>query len=329
MLRWRLLIGLSIAVVISGLCWLDVAIYEYIATPESPGLPGVALFPLLLLLVAFGCREMLNLAHRNDVYPIQWVTYTGCFLIATSGWVSFIIQRLLPYNMGGLRTEEQVIQMAARQHLWQQLENLTPANWAFTMVAAALILVFLAEMWRFKKPGGVNIRIAYTVFCMVYIGLLITFMVMLRLSYGLLPLISFILVVKMGDVGAYAIGRLFGRNKMAPGLSPGKTVEGGLGALVFSCFFSWLFFAWIAPVFMGKTCFTTFNWSWVLYGITLGVLGMTGDLAESLLKRDAGTKDADTIMPGFGGVLDLLDSLLLAAPVGYAFWALQFVTLPK
>jgi len=116
---------------------------------------------------------------------------------------------------------------------------------------------------------------------------------------------------------------LMGRHKMTPVLSPGKTVEGAVGAIFFACLGAWLSWHFLLP-YMNTACTASgSSWAWILYGILLGIAGILGDLAESLLKRDAGRKDSSTWLPGFGGVLDVLDSLLFAAPVGWAFWMMQ------
>ena len=147
-----------------------------------------------------------------------------------------------------------------------------------------------------------------------------------RLVYGIGALLSWIIVVKMGDTGAYAVGRLIGRHKMAPSISPGKTIEGALGALVFACLGSWLTFRWIVPLFAAEGSPAPALWyGWLLFGVLVGGAGILGDLAESLLKRDVGVKDSSTWMPGFGGVLDILDSLLLSAPVAWFCWAFGLV----
>ncbi len=102
-------------------------------------------------------------------------------------------------------------------------------------------------------------------------------------------------VVKLGDTGAYTVGRLFGRHKMAPVLSPGKTWEGAAGGIVFAVLGSWLVFH-LMPQAMGFTLAQA-SWSWLLFGPVVGVAGIVGDLAESLFKRDMGRKDSSTWMP--------------------------------
>jgi phosphatidate cytidylyltransferase len=162
-------------------------------------------------------------------------------------------------------------------------------------------------------------------FAVVYVGLLLDFVVLLRLAYGVAALASLVIVVKMADTGAYAVGRLLGRHKMAPVLSPGKTWEGAVGALLLASAASWATFAWLVPAAAPDDLAPGMPGGWLVFGLLIGVMGMLGDLAESLLKRDAGLKDSSRWMPGFGGVLDLLDSILLAAPAAYACWALGVV----
>lgn len=129
-------------------------------------------------------------------------------------------------------------------------------------------------------------------------------------------LMYLIVVTKITDVGAYFVGKLWGKHKLAPFLSPKKTVEGA--AAGFCCAVG----ASIAMYAVSKTwlvdSFTLTFPQAVWMGMVIGVLGQIGDLAESLLKRDAFVKDSNRL-PGLGGVLDMLDSLLLTAPVVYFF----------
>jgi phosphatidate cytidylyltransferase len=184
---------------------------------------------------------------------------------------------------------------------------------------------FVGEMRRYEKPGGVMVNLALTVFALVYVGLLLSFMIQLRVlggsTLGMLALAGMIVVVKMGDIGAYAIGRLLGRHKMAPKLSPGKTIEGAIGGLVFSCLGAYFLFQYLMPR-LDATSSGGPPFAWLVFGVVVGAAGMIGDLAESLFKRDMGVKDSSAWMPGFGGVLDLIDSTLVAAPVAYLCWTL-------
>jgi phosphatidate cytidylyltransferase len=119
-----------------------------------------------------------------------------------------------------------------------------------------------------------------------------------------------IFVPKVCDIGAYFTGRLLGRHRMSPVLSPKKTWEGAAGGIIAGASVAIGIDQLWVPV-------TSYWWSAGCLGLALAVAGILGDLAESLIKRDAMRKDASQIMPGFGGVLDVIDSILFAAPVAY------------
>ena len=191
-------------------------------------------------------------------------------------------------------------------------------------IAAGVLIAFVGEMLRFKLPGGHLINLTGAVFAIVYVGLLGSFLVMLRIAYGVPALVSMIIVAKLCDVGAYTVGRLIGRHKMAPSLSPGKTIEGAVGGIAFAIFGAWLSVAVLFPLATGSPSQTTWV-GVVIYGLAVGLAGMLGDLAESLIKRDVMRKDSGTNVPGFGGFLDIYDSLLLAAPVAFGLWAFHVI----
>jgi len=157
------------------------------------------------------------------------------------------------------------------------------------------------------------------------VGVLFSFLIQLRLMWGIGALASLIIVVKMGDTGAYTVGRLIGRRKMAPVLSPGKTIEGAVGALAFACFGAYAAFQWLVPALATGEGHASTAWGWLPFGLLVGLTGLFGDLAESLIKRDAGCKDSSRWLPGFGGVLDIFDSILFAAPVAWLCWAMGLV----
>lgn len=199
--------------------------------------------------------------------------------------------------------------------------------WLAAGIAGSLAILLLTEMSRFHEPSGNAIRrIAGGLFAIIYLALPLAFLVALRTrgdnQQGMLALVSLVLVVKLSDSGAYLVGARWGRRKLAPRLSPNKTIEGavaGLGAAAVAAAFAYLI---LRPWLCSST--TPTNWQdgslWVVTGMTLGGAAIVGDLAESLLKRDVGRKDSGTWLPGLGGALDVLDSLLWAAPAQYAFW---------
>ena len=121
----------------------------------------------------------------------------------------------------------------------------------------------------------------------------------------------FIFTVKSSDTGAYTLGRLFGKHKFAPKISPGKTWEGLAGAVLFASVVAVLFASFCGIM------------SWpaaVVFGVVFAVFGQLADLIESMIKRDAGSKDSSEHVPGFGGILDVIDSLLATAPMAYLFF---------
>ena len=132
------------------------------------------------------------------------------------------------------------------------------ALWA---LALGVILIFVAEMRRFQQPGDAMANISAGVFCLVYVGVMCTFVVQMRLFWGVGALAVWIITVKMGDIGAYTIGRLFGRTRMSPTISPGKTMEGAVGAILFACGGAWIGFNGI-----GLRIIPTFAWT-ELHGI--------------------------------------------------------------
>lgn len=185
-------------------------------------------------------------------------------------------------------------------------------------LTALHLAVILWEMAWFVGPDRCTERMALTWFILGYLGLLPCFFTQLRWLYdagdarGTTALALAIFVPKGCDIGAYITGRLLGRHKMTPILSPKKTWEGAGGGLLFAVLVA------LGIDRLGSAPVIGACWGWaIVFGILVGAAGMLGDLAESLLKRDCQKKDASAAVPGFGGVLDVVDSVLFAAPVVY------------
>lgn len=192
-------------------------------------------------------------------------------------------------------------------------------------LAAFLTLVLVTQTFRFQADFSRMLTgIGVTVLGVLYVVFLGGFLVSMRVGFEntLVPhlstkLLAFFFLVSMGaDVGAYYVGKTFGKHKLAPKVSPGKTWEGVAGGLIFSSAFA----AASSAVFFPELPYQ--------FSIPLAVLmtavGILGDLAESAMKRGAGAKDAASVLPGHGGLLDRLDSLLLAAPILYYFARFYF-----
>jgi phosphatidate cytidylyltransferase len=183
-----------------------------------------------------------------------------------------------------------------------------------------IIGVLAAAMLRGAPFEKMMASAGVTVLGVSYVALLGGHLVAVRTGFPQTlsaHLLSFFFLVIMGsDTGAYYAGRTFGKHKLAPGISPGKTWEGAIGGMLVSLLMSVLAHYWFFPELPLK-------WGLPLAAL-MNVLGVLGDLTESALKRGAGAKDAAQILPGHGGLLDRLDSLLFNAPVIYYFGKLYF-----
>lgn len=171
---------------------------------------------------------------------------------------------------------------------------------------------FLAK----TNPAGLT-AIATTLFGLMYVPWLLNFIQKIYFFPGVEGkyfLLYFILITKFSDMGAYAVGSLIGRHKMIPRISPGKTWEGFGGAIAVSTGASLLFVHFLGDHLKGMRPVHA-----IILGIVLSVAAVIGDLIESLFKREAGVKDSGKVLPGIGGILDLLDSLLFNAPLMYLY----------
>ena len=190
-------------------------------------------------------------------------------------------------------------------------------------IAAFVIALLASQMFRFrvdfsKMLAGVGV----TLLGVMYVAFLGGFLVATRMGFEQRPNLSthllgyFILVIFASDTGAYFTGRAIGKHKLAPSISPGKTYEGLAGGLIAAAAAAALATWWFFPDL-------PYQWSIPLAAVLAGI-GVLGDLAESALKRGAGAKDAASILPGHGGFLDRLDSLLFGAPILYYFARFYF-----
>lgn len=258
-------------------------------------------FPMLLVVCVgatqIATREMLNLLGLHD-RPTRVFLHLAIAAINLSNW--------LPHS--GF--------MAPPLHgnPWAMVGSVSLAGFMFLL---------LLELGLFQLDGKSTDRLARGTLILAYLGVLPAFLIQLRWypqstlaepSLGLLCLGITIVSAKCADIGAYFTGRMFGKHLMSPLISPKKTWEGlagGLGlSMLAAC--AWFYFLPSTPVccLPGAACF----------GLIIGGIGTLGDLAESMLKRDSGIKDASHLLPGFGGCLDVLDSLLVVGPVAWLFF---------
>jgi len=193
---------------------------------------------------------------------------------------------------------------------WPQFTDISKEFYLPVVSALILPALLLYQGVRFGI-SGVLANCGATLFAIYYLGILSCFVLAIRIEFGLWELLMFVCVIKSSDIGAWAIGRKFGVHKFSPRISPGKTWEGMGGAVGASVLVAVLF-----AVFCGIMV-----WSAALvFGVFLAFVGQLGDLAESMIKRDAGQKDSADKVPGFGGILDIIDSPLMAAPFAYLFF---------
>ena len=182
------------------------------------------------------------------------------------------------------------------------------------LVGALLLTALGLAIWRLADGAAGYLRdVAAGQLVALYVPFLAGFAVlMVHPSDGAARIIIFILTVVCSDTGGYAAGVLFGKHPMAPTVSPKKSWEGLAGSLVAGS---------ISGLLMMTLCFHHHWWQGVLYGVALVVTATLGDLGESMIKRDLGLKDMGRLLPGHGGIMDRLDSLLPCAPIGYLLLA--------
>jgi phosphatidate cytidylyltransferase len=192
------------------------------------------------------------------------------------------------------------------------------------------VCVLVSVVWILVRgeTQGALANMAATIWLIVYLGFFGSFASRLRIDVvgpaGSWLVLYFIGVVKFADIGAYFTGVAIGRHKIVPKISPNKTLEGYIGGLVVAAGVS-VALAWLVGIIVPRyEGLSSSPWltsgQAVVFGLVMGLLGQVGDLIESLVKRDAQIKDSGSLVPTFGGVLDIIDSPLLAAPV--AWWML-------
>lgn len=279
------------------LAWLD----ELVASLPAPGWlspvlgeretlpPGVFVFLGAVTAVVFGSREIAAILRAHGVIASNRVTAL-CGVLGLVG-------------------------VAAACTLASPLL-------ASMSIATAALAAMIVAMRRYSFGGrveGVTLATSGALLAFCYLGLLSGFFLAIRRDHSAWTLLGIVLVAKSCDIGAYFAGRAFGRRKLITWLSPGKTWEGLAGGVTLSTAVG------AAGAALGQEAGLSLDW-WqgAVIGAALGLVGQAGDLVESLLKRDAGMKDSSTLLPGFGGALDVIDSALLAAPV--AFWLLVLFT---
>lgn len=189
------------------------------------------------------------------------------------------------------------------------------------LVATAVPLLLAAVLFARGVTGGPMAAAGTTLLGVLYTGGMLSFAYALRYhdyvidaKGGTILVLLPVVVTWLNDTGAYFAGRAFGKRKLMPSVSPKKTWAGAYGAVIASVLTTWLFAVYVLPPVAQLSMRPL---GVIVVGVALSVAAQVGDLAESMLKREAGVKDSSTLIPGHGGVLDRVDSLLFTLPVGY------------
>ena len=297
MLRHRLTFGPIMIVAAFAVFWLD-ELVDGIRTPRwlldgvlpfHDTLPrGSVLFVVLVGVCVLAALELARILRQNGIDASSRVM-CGAALIGLA------VSSLVPASAQGV-TSTAIVSSSA----------------------ACVLLVSLAFYSRDKTVEGVVAATGGTLLSFVYLGLLLGFMMVIRREHSAWVLLWILLVTKSCDIGAYFTGRAIGRHKLIAWLSPGKTWEGLGGGIVTSALVGALG-VWVlnSRVLGMPDELSTGLVGGAVAGVIFGIVGQGGDLIASLLKRDAGIKDAGSALPGFGGVMDVVDSPILVAPVAY------------
>lgn len=298
-MRERFVLGpILIIVIVVGL-----ALDEYLDTVGMPGglgwatsgenatlPPGVVLLPIMLLVAILGARELAAMLAAKGIVGSRRI-------MSLSAFIGLALSSLVPST---LKSADAVA--------------------AVSTGAVAVLAAALAFHARRKSVQGVLAAAGASLLAFVYLGLMFGFLLAIRREHSAWVLLWVLLVTKSCDIGAYLVGKSIGKHKLIPWLSPGKTWEGLFGGIAMATLVSaaglWALDRGAIMAWPGMVAA-------IVAGVLFAVVGQAGDLLESLLKRDAGHKDSGRSVPGFGGVLDLLDSPLLVAPVAY--WWLRAV----
>jgi phosphatidate cytidylyltransferase len=299
MLSTRLVIGLSMVGGILLILGLDERL--------APWYP--LWFVLALVTLGASALELVGLVKATGARASGNTVFAGVIAMVVANWAPHVADAVLvdphvpdypPYN---------------------PLAPVSDLGWPLLTFAGVVMAAFVVQSIQFRRAGEATATVAGTILGVTYVGLLGSFIIQLRWFegryHGIVPLAFLVATAKGADTGAYTMGRIAGRHKLWPRLSPNKTVEGAVGGLVFGILFALA----VAAVARYALRVPTLSWpAAVGFGLLVGAAAQLGDLMESMIKRDGARKDASDAVPGYGGVLDVLDSLLFAGPVAFAYW---------
>ncbi|MHC4124459.1 MAG: phosphatidate cytidylyltransferase [Planctomycetota bacterium] len=257
--------------------WIDGSLTT--ARCDDKAVQGTILCALICIIIIMAQLEISRLAATKNIKIFIPVSIISSILFATSWY-------------------------------WNQFIEMLPGKYLIFLLAFTMFALLLYQYAKYGVSGTLT-NCGATIFSIMYIGGLSTFVIAIRADFGLWPFLMFVFVVKSSDIGAYAFGKMFGKRKFSPKISPGKTWEGMAGAVLAAI---------IVSVLFAINCDIIPVWLAGIYGLLFAFVGQLGDLAESMIKRDVEQKDASCRVPGFGGILDIIDSPLVAAPLAYLFF---------
>ena len=274
------------AIMIAALaCVLAVEYYE--PWPAMMDIRGLLLAAVIVVLCVMALRELKRIASAAGAGLLGVSAHLGTLLVATQP----VWHKCVPLNF---------VLMMTVGDVW-------------CMIGLIVAGVFLEQMIRHRLDAAVA-RVGATLLAVAYLGVGTAIVLAIRVDKGVPALILFLAAVKCADIGAYFTGSAIGRHKLIAWLSPGKSWEGLFGGLAAAAGVS-ILVVWLFGMRMSLA------WA-AIFGCVVGAIGQFADLCESLLKRSASIKDSGALVPEFGGVLDVLDSPLLAAPSAYVMLSL-------
>jgi len=285
MLKHRLLFGTLMVIIFVGVVLLDGFLDGSISFSRPNNPMQAPLFTLFLVLLAIPTQfEFGKLMQKTGAVLFKSVTIIASILLATV------------FFWGNLSSQPDFFMM----------------SYLLVVPAISFLALILVQAIKFGAEGTLR-NVGGSLFSIIYLGFLCGFLLGIRILWGPWVLLLFVFTVKSSDIGAYMIGRWIGRHTMAPSISPGKTWEGLGGAVLLGALVAVGFCA--AFDIIGMEILPA-----AVFGAVFGVLGQLGDLAESMIKRDAASKDSSAGIPGFGGLLDVIDSPLATAPAAFLFF---------
>ncbi|MGD0785763.1 MAG: phosphatidate cytidylyltransferase [Sedimentisphaerales bacterium] len=286
MLKYRLIFGTLMTIFFIGLVLFDGRL-DGSLNSQNPAAVQATLLAILLIIVAVPANLELSRLLSSGGAKIFWpVTVLSSILLSTVWyWSQFFSDK-----------------------------NQFAALFFILVVCISALAIFLWQGFKYASVGAFA-NCGANLLSIIYLGALASFFIKIRIDFGPLIFLWFVFVVKFCDIGAYTSGRLFGKHKFSPVISPKKTWEGMAGGVIFAVIAASIF----ALVFDIMPL-----WQAVVFGIIFAFIGQLGDLAESMLKRAAEQKDASTVVPGFGGILDVIDSPLASAVFAYIFFRIIF-----